>query len=435
MDILGRKNPPQKDYKEILKKEDNKTINALPDFEIRTMKGDLAGLGVKKLDKSLFFNSKTSVHPAKDGIAPPVPIAPKKPLQAGGSSAEENTEPEPELKTEISKTNEGGMIVPENLPVALPQIRKSALPSTEELVSKKEEPIITPLPPEKSENFFLVPETPAEAPVAPKAAAATANAQAFPQMNALKIPEEPAYAYSPEKDNIRKILRIASIGIVILGIAGAGIYFYLKNNQAPEPTPIIQPAAEPELTANIISCEQSKKLKLAGDITVFQIIRNEATVQMQQQSFERIGILKTSSTGDPTNFLTLSELFQGLGIPVSPYAFAEMKDNYNLLYFNQESGKRLALIIETNNSQNLKNQMLLWEPTLLDDFKNFYPVQNPGQSASKNFLDDTYKGVLIRYKNLPSPTLTLNYTILGNFLVISTSKETMYSIIDRVLGQ
>jgi len=41
--------------------------------------------------------------------------------------------------------------------------------------------------------------------------------------------------------------------------------------------------------------------------------------------------------------------------------------------------------------------------------------------------------VIIRYKNLPYPTLTLNYTILSNFLVIGTSKELMYSTIDRIL--
>jgi len=72
---------------------------------------------------------------------------------------------------------------------------------------------------------------------------------------------------------------------------------------------------------------------------------------------------------------------------------------------------------------------------MLDDFKNFYPMQAPGQSVSKDFLDDNYKNVIIRYKNLPYSTLTLNYTVLGNYLVIGTSKEMIYTVIDRILAQ
>ena len=419
MDILGRKPEPQKDYKEV-KKEDTKTINALPDFEIRTMKDDLAGLGVKKLDKSLFFQDKAGAKPVTPGVAPPVP---KKP-QISEGAPEEKIEP----KTEIAQKEESGMIVPENLPIA-PITRKSPLPSIEELVKKEEESPLAPLPPPKTETFFEVPETPPPAPITPRQVPQITNAENFPQMDRVKIPEP---VYAPERENIRKILRLVSIAIVVIAVIGGGAYFYFKNKTV-EPTPVITPKAEPQLSNALISLEQTKILSLTGQNTILQLLREEAKTEQPLQTLKRIGILKTSSAGETTDFLTLSDILQGLEIPVSPYVFSELKNSYNLLMFNQKEGKRLGLIIEAENPENLKGQMKNWESTMLNDFKNFYLAQLPGQAASKNFLDDNYKNVIIRYKNLPFSTLTLNYTVLGNYLIIGTSKESIYSIIDRIL--
>jgi len=415
----------QTDYKDLkdLKKEDSKTINALPDFEIRTMKGDLAGLGVKKLDKTQFLREKSPVK-APD-IVPPVP---KKPQGAENIPQEEEIPEEIETKTEIAQKPESGIIVPENLPI-IPAIKKSAMPSTEELVRKEPESPLAPLPPQKSETFFEVPETP---PIETRPAPQITNAESFPQMDRMKIPEP---VYAPEKAGIRKVLRLAIIGLILIVVAGGGAYFYLKNKPSSEIVPTTPTVTEPELSSALISVEQKKIIHLTDQQTLFAALREEIKSAQAINTFTRIGILKTLATGEPTTYFSLSELFQGLGITVSPYALSEMKDNYNLLLFNQETGKRLGIVIETNNPADLKNQMKTWEPTMLDDFKNFYPMQAPGQSVSKDFLDDNYKNVIIRYKNLPYSTLTLNYTVLGNYLVIGTSKEMIYTVIDRILAQ
>lgn len=414
MGILGPRHGPKQDFKEVkeIKKEDNKTINALPDFEIRTMKDDLAGLGVKKVDKSLFFQAKTGQQTTPGGVAPAVP---KPTAPSRETEIIKNTKSE--LKSELPKKEEAGMIVPENLPIAS-MFKKSALPSTEELIRKKEESPLAPLPPRESETFFEE-EIPAETLIK------TAETSELPQMEKLKIPEP---VYAPEKEGIRKILRFVTIGVFALALIGAGVFIYFKNKTSvePEPNPIIK--TEPQLSAPLISLEEKKILFLVSGKNLFQLLREEAKSEQKIQTFKRIGALKSE-----TEFLSLEEVMQSLEIPISPYVSSELKNSYNLLIFSQETGKRIGIIIEINNPENLKTQMKTWESTLLDDFKNFYPIQAPGQAASKNFLDDNYKNVIIRYKNLPYSTLTLNYTILGNFLVIGTSKELMYSTIDRIL--
>jgi len=417
MGILAPKPGPQQDFKEV-KKEDSKTINALPDFEIRTMKDDLAGMGVKRGDKSLLLQRK----PVIGGPAPavPKPGVPGKKI-AGKDTKEEITENEKQETTpESPKKAESGMIVPENLPIA-PMIKKTALPSTEELIRKQEESPLAPLPPQKSETFFVTEETPAA-----ETQKETEKKLELPQMEKLKIPEP---IYAPEKEGIRKILKNVTIGVIALALIGAGAFIYFKNKNK-EPEPIIVIKTEPQLSAPLINIEEKKVLSLTEGRNLFQLLREEAKTEQKIQTFKRIGALKNE-----TDFLSLAEVLQNLEIPISPYVLSELKDNYNLLIFNQETGKRIGLIVETNNSENLKAQMKAWETTMLDDFKNLYPIQLPGQAANKNFLDDNYKNVIIRYKNLPYSNLTLNYTILGNLLVIGTSKEMMYSAVDKILAK
>ena len=415
MGILGPKPGPIQDFEEIkeTKRGDSKTINALPDFEIRTMKDDLAGMGVKRGDKNLLLQQK----PIIGGPAPavPKPGAPSKEVAEKDTKKEILGSKKQEATSESPKKAESGMIVPENLPIAS-IFRKSALPSTEELIRKQDESPLASFPPQKSETFFVTEETPEEAEKTSK----------LPQIEKLKIPEP---IYAPEKEGIRKILKNVAIGAIALALIGAGAFIYFKNKAIePEPEPPIK--TEPQLSAPLINIEEEEILSLVEGRNLFQLLREEAKAEQKIQTFKRIGALKNE-----TDFLSLAEVLQNLEIPISPYVFSELKDNYNLLIFSQETGKRIGIIAETNNSENLKAQMRNWETTILADFKNLYPTQLPGQAASKNFLDNNYKNVIIRYKNLPYSTLTLNYTILGNFLVIGTSKELIYSTIDRILAK
>jgi hypothetical protein len=417
MGILGPKQGSKQDFKEIkeIKKEDSKTINALPDFEIRTMKDDLSGMGVKRGDKTLLSRGEAEPKTVVGGAAPAVP-KPKTPGEEAEIEFPESKKTEP--TSEPPKKGESGMIVPENLPIA-PIFKKSALPSTEELIRKKEESPLAPLPPRASETFFVE-----EAPAAEPPQETEKTLDELPQMEKLKIPEP---IYAPEKEGIRKILRIVTIGIFALAFIGAGAFVYFKNKTT-EPEPVVVIKTEPQLSTPLISTEEKKILSLTNENNLFQLLKEEARREQKIQTLRRIGVLKNE-----TDFLSLAEIFQGLEVPISPYALSQLKDSYNLLLFNQETGRRLGIIVETDNPENLRAQMRNWETIMLDDFKNFYPVQLPGQSASKGFLDDNYKNVIIRYKNLPYPTLTLNYTILGNYLVIGTSKELIYSVIDRIL--
>jgi len=434
MGLFGTKSKPQKqNFTEAaeIKKEDAQTINALPDFEIRTMKDDLAGMGVRKGDKSILFRLGTQEKTAAPSSAA-IPLPPK---PETGEKIEEKPVKEPE--TEIPKKIESGMIVPENLPI-LQLRKKTELPSTEELIRKPEEKPFTPLPPTKQTVFEeeISEEEKAEEQreIGPREEVKEKEIppviEQLPQLPKMEKIKIPAPLYAPEKEGLRRVLRMVTAGIVVFALLGGGAFLFFKKQAGPETqTPATPAKVEPQFSPPLINIEQQKIVSL-NQRSLLQILREEGQKEQVINSFKRINILKSES-----EVLSLPELLQGLEISISPYVFSEMEDQYNLLIFSQQSGKRIGLIIKIKNPENLKIQMKNWEPDMLNSFKNLYAFELPGPAASKTFLDDNYRNVIIRYKNLPYSTLTLNYTILDNLLFIGTSKETIYTAIDRILAK
>ena len=62
---------------------------------------------------------------------------------------------------------------------------------------------------------------------------------------------------------------------------------------------------------------------------------------------------------------------------------------------------------------------------------------NPAKAATTTFLDNTYQGVAIKYRNFPDLNKTIDYAIVTakngeTYLVITNSREHMYAIIDKI---
>jgi hypothetical protein len=69
---------------------------------------------------------------------------------------------------------------------------------------------------------------------------------------------------------------------------------------------------------------------------------------------------------------------------------------------------------------------------MFDDLKNLFLDEKLQEPSVKSFKNNVYKGVEIRYLNLPNPDLTIDYAVVNNLLILSTSKAAMYEIIDRI---
>jgi hypothetical protein len=275
--------------------------------------------------------------------------------------------------------------------------KKAPLPSTEELVAPvpKNLPIAEVKPPESA------PVPTPTAPTPPEMAPITRPHRKFP-----------------------RILIFILIGIVIVG--GVGGFLYWQGTK-PEPQPQPQPQPQPILSQSLIFTEQTKTVSLLDEPSFFELLKKEAKHDQTTATFKRMGVLKNEQ-----EFLSLVGVLQGLDAPVPPYSLAELKDNYTLALYSQNGERRLVLITEIRDVDTLKEQLKFWEETMADDLKRFFLDETVEGPATPGFQDNNYKGIAIRYINFPGPGLTIDYAIVNNFFIITTSKDSMYETIDRI---
>jgi hypothetical protein len=324
--------------------KDKTPINTLPEYQIRTMKDDLAGLGLTK------------------------------------------------LKPKLEKIKRGAP--PEKLPI-VPE--KAPLPGIEELVAKKEEAT----KPAKSKK---------------------------PRKR--KPVSKPKPKRAKKKPNL-----LVSLIIILIILAGFGLFFYWQGLKIPPlpPENQLQPKLKP--SESLMPVEETKIISLSVDKSLFKALKQETGINQAIGTFKRITILKNER-----EFLHLIEFFEKLEIIIPPYVLTELKDNYNLILYNQNNKKRLGLIAETNNPQNLKEQIKFWEKTMVNDLKNFFLAEIIGKAASSEFQETIYppniepdKQIAIRYIDFPEADLFLDYAIVKDIFILTISREAMYKIVDNLL--
>jgi len=80
----------------------------------------------------------------------------------------------------------------------------------------------------------------------------------------------------------------------------------------------------------------------------------------------------------------------------------------------------------------LAQELNNWEKTIVVDMKSFFFKNEELKLATEDFQDNIYNETAIRYLNLPDSNLTIDYAIINNNLLITTSKESMYALIDAL---
>ena len=358
--------------------KDDNPINSLPEYEIRTMEDDINKLEGRPTDKK----------PVKLNL-PPIQPAP----QAKPEVIEKKEIPVETVKKEALPPEE--LPVVKELPAEKPEIKKAPLPSMEEFVA----PIPAPAPIPKP-TLAPVPKPspiPRIKPIAPKA---------------------------PKR--ITKTILI--ILIIILALIALGVFFYWQGTR-PEPLPPPPPPTEEiNIPASLIPADETKILKIESGMSFKNLLRDEIGLEQIPQTLKRIVAVKNK-----TEILSLNELSENLNIAIYPYVLSELKNNYTLVIYGQNSEKVIGLIVEANNPDKIKGQARFWETTMSEDLKNLFLFRKPGDPTTTFFRDNIYKNVAIRYINFPNPDLTIDYAIWNNLFIISTSRESMYNIIDRLV--
>lgn len=240
-----------------------------------------------------------------------------------------------------------------------------------------------------------------------------------------------------------KSVSITLISVVIIVVVGLGGFFYWWNyvRVITPIIPVIEPITEPKpitepesliLTAftETIELIAGQENLLLGQLGVL------AAQEQEINAFKRILVKLTNQT--ETKYIDLNTLMLSLGISIPEPIMAAVNqgsDNHTLFFYNQLEGNRLGLVIKMGESETLVQDLKTWEMTVFNDIKSMILIDGIPTPATEGFQDNIYQDIYIRYMNFATPDLSLDYGLVAGNLVLSTSRESMFAIIDVLLSE
>ncbi len=282
------------------------------------------------------------------------------------------------------------------------------------------------------------------------------------ESQAKKVPED----LSKKSSSGFKIFLLVVFAMVV---AGAGAFFYWWNYIRTVPQPeafhyeCVDSACvkvdgkgddqclndsdcgyiEPVRPSSLIPLDETTEVYVPEEQKGLFLDQLSLFVEQEKEAdyLERIlvRINNNAETGQET-YASLAEIEQMLQIEIPETVRAILReteikgDRYTLFSYYQESLNqgRLGLILALEEKADAENILAGAEDELKNGFSSMWLADSVPTSSLASFSDNTYRGVSIRYLNFPDKYLTIDYAIIGNKLIIATSKESMYAAIDAL---
>jgi len=267
-----------------------------------------------------------------------------------------------------------------------------------------------------------------------------------------------------------KLIAIVAVSVVILTfIVGEIWWFFLRGETtttptqtsevlpAPQnvepllpegttPTPVI---AEPTLPAPILSYSRSEVIDLetladvSGLAASDEFVRLVVRAPVAQTTDEAV-----DATTNSTEYADIAAIAKQLKIRIPTTVSKEFLTDFDVFLFGGNSfdeeectkarnttetcfGPRLGIVARVSDPKTAASALKIWEKTMSTDLKPMI-LARAGSSASANFLTGTYESQSIRYKNMPINTITVEYTLADDILIITTSKNAILKAIDSL---
>lgn len=387
---------------------------------VRTMRDDI----------ELLKKGVLSVPTRAPDIAP---IAPKPPEQ-----------PKPEIETPI---------VP---PLPKPEIPKPPTVTPTTTPVPVEPPRIIPEPISPPQPTTKIPEAPK--PIIPT----ITPSPSMPEPTIPTIPSIPP-APKPPTPTIPNLSGVtptlppsrggASVGIkplyliiviVLVAVLGIGIYFIATNGggsdtvtKTPVPTKTVGTTLQPtpnqdslDLTFNALSLKVKPQDNLAN---LKALIRSYNAQQGQLVSFA----IEDEAT---SKRLSLLEFFEKFSVQLPQDAFAGSLADASFVYgLNAEApattgsavstvALRPFIVAKINNLQSLQQYLQAWEPTIVNSLAGVMSYEPNSLQFNQDFINGT------PFKYIPDPKTGLAYTIIGQYLVITSSRDSFRAVTTKIFN-
>ncbi len=410
------KNKNQANDEKINLSEDN---FKLEDFPIHTMKEDLKELQNPSLKKEIKIET---IQPKKEFSfdAKPQSVSPEK----NGPFFR----PEPPKSPEKTASFAPPIAKPKNEPLYFDE----SIELPKKIAVEKPKEIPTPAP-----RSISVPKIKEKINIAPQEI--PKNSQPTTQKTFQEIPKE--NIVEPHH-GIGKAITIAIIIFIILIASAGGYYFWMtrlstpleKNLTINEPAEILPENELPPTTDPIptISSQNSNYLQFnlsqANSENLKSTLNEYASKVLATNEIGVFEFLITDETNTPVTFQDFSSILD-LNLPAD--ISTQIGQDFSFYIYNYGDKTRFGLLLTVLNDNFMKTALTKEEKNLPASLSPLYPTIAPPSVSI--FSPVTYKNHAVRYTNITSADdYAIDYAIIGNKLVIGTTKTTLFSVLDRL---
>lgn len=218
------------------------------------------------------------------------------------------------------------------------------------------------------------------------------------------------------------------LGFGVLALAGTMAFFFLFSPTEPE---VIKKLVPP---APFFATESSRTItvKATDSNSFLQLMTDSYEETERRGTMKKISIKLEDKDGQRfAEFKDLTRLYRMT--PPAP-----LLDRFNspvmTFFFSGNDGNRFGLAVRTKDSDRTFLDMLSWESSVFLDMRPLFFNELP-DSTLGSFEDRIYRNIDWRYQKLSSTKdLGIAYAIFPakNLLVITTSKELMETVINRL---
>lgn len=242
------------------------------------------------------------------------------------------------------------------------------------------------------------------------------------------------------------IILYAAVGLMVVAIVLGGYYFLFgrtkteiaepQTENAPQqtkPQPAIEePVTEPEkylsekpnyLSLDIANTSAEEIKKKISDIA-----EELKTVSEKQSLYEFVVV---DANNNPVSFPIFATAAK---LNLSPAILKSLAESFSIFLYNDNGNERLSLVMGIKDKKVLTFELLKQEKTLISDASFLFLNEKP-EITKGTFQDNVHKNIPIRFFNVNKEiTLSIDYAIINDKLVISASKNTVRAIIDRLIN-
>lgn len=268
--------------------------------------------------------------------------------------------------------------------------------------------------------------------------------------------------YVPPESGQKRINRnmlFVGIGVAAAIVVGFSYWFFVLRSPSPEiviesptPTPTVSKTSIPTPTPTLTSIfsgvpKQNTSIVLNNILASF--VSDISVMVVAPGSFKIIEAVDAQTPSVLYNFSELlsklafnipNELVNNFGNDSAMFIYGQ-KESFDLssnLKVEVTAPNRIVIVAEIKDPSGVSAVTNIWETSLSSDLNPLFALGKANKDQP-GFLDNSYRGVGIRYKNFPYPDNTIDYSIViasngKSYLVMADSREAMYATIDKLKG-